>query len=114
LTYPESGTEEHNDEAINDKGDNFGRTARTNLMNAYIDRVFSDEALAGVAMGYWQRFLKLFGKDDPAEKILGAIDRMGGEVKGRGASASVRRRELTDLRAQVLDLANALNAMADD
>jgi hypothetical protein len=111
-TYPESRTEEHNDEATNDKGDNFGRTARTNLMNAYIDRVFSDEALAGVAMGYWQRFLKLFGRDDPPEKILGAIDRMGKEFRGRGAS--VRRRQLEDLREQIVDLANALNAMAGD
>jgi hypothetical protein len=110
--YPESGTEEHNDEALHDKGGNFGRTARTKLMDGYIERVFIDEALAGVALGYWQRFLKLFGREDPAEKIMRAIDQMGREAKGQGATA--RRRTLIDLRGRIADLSDALDALSSD
>lgn len=108
--YPESGSEEHNDEALHDKGGNFGRTARTRLMNAYIDRVFSDEALAGVALGYWQRFLKLFGKEDPAEIIMRSIDQMGREVKGKDAKAT--RRTLAELGERVADLSAVLNKLS--
>lgn len=110
--YPESGTEEHNDEASNDKGGNFGRTARTGLMAPFIDRAFKDEALAGVALGYWQRFLKLFGNDTASESILRAIDQMGKEVTGRGAAA--RRRDLDGLRDRISELAQALESLTAD
>lgn len=109
--YPESGAQEHNDEPLSDKGNNFGRTARTGLMKPYIDRVFTEEALAGVPLGYWQRFLALFGKDAPAEKIVGAIERMGKEVRGRGAS--MQRLQLELLRERVIELSQALDALAD-
>ncbi len=107
--YPESKAEEHNDEAMNDKGNNFGRIARTGLMRRYIDQVFEEEELAGVQLRYWQRFLKLFGRATPSERIIAAIDQMGKEVAGRGRAA--RRKELGTLREQVAELARTLESL---
>jgi hypothetical protein len=45
------------DVANSDKGDNFGRYARTGAMDAYIAQVFS-EHLSGIPLASWQKFLK--------------------------------------------------------
>lgn len=108
--YPVSGTEEHNDEARNDKGGNFGRTARTGLMRPYIDQVFDEEALAGVPLRYWQRFLELFGKELPAERVLRSIDRMESELQHQRPRAP--KRHLDELRGRVLDLAQAIELLS--
>lgn len=110
--YPASGTEEHNDQATNDKGNNFGRTARTGLMDAFLERMFIDEALAGVPLGYWQHFLKLIGKEEPREKIIRSIDKMGQEVRGKRGTA--RRETLLDLSDRVADLAAVLDKLRTD
>jgi hypothetical protein len=107
--YPESKTEEHNDEAMHDKGHNFGRIARTGLMRRYIDQVFDEEELAGVQLRYWQRFLRLFGRDTPSKRIIAAIDQMGKEVSGRGRAA--RLKELETLREQVTAIARTLDSL---
>jgi len=107
--YPESKTEEHNDEAVSDKGGNFGRIARTGLMSRYIDQVFTVEELAGVPLDYWQRFLKLFGRSEPAEKIAASIEQMGKDIKGRGRAAKLR--DLESIRSQVVSLAQALEGL---
>jgi len=110
--YPESGTEEHNDEAQNDKGGNFGRTARTGLMRPYIARVFDEEELAGIQLRYWQRFLELFGKEHPAEKIVRSIDRMSSELRDQRLIAP--KRQLEDLRGRIIDLAQAIELMSPE
>lgn len=110
--YPESGREEHNDEALHDKGGNFGRTARTGLMRPYLDQVFDEEALAGIPLRYWQRFLELFGKELPADRIVHSIDRMSGELRGQGSKAS--KKQLEDLRGRVLDLAQAIELLSPE
>ena len=111
-TYPESKTEEHNDEARHDRGGNFGRIARTGLMNKYMQRVFEEEELAGISLQYWQRFLKLFGKDTPTDAINRTIDAIGREISGRGRAE--KRTQLQELKRQVLDLAAALEALPED
>jgi hypothetical protein len=45
------------DIANSDKGDNFGRYARTGAMDAYIAQIFS-EHLSGIPLASWQKFLK--------------------------------------------------------
>jgi hypothetical protein len=110
--YPESGTEEHNDEARNDKGGNFGRTARTGLMSPYLDQVFDEEALAGIPLRYWQRFLELFGKELPTERIIRSIDRMASELRGHRTKAP--KSQLEDLRGRVIDLAQAIELMSPE
>lgn len=110
--YPVSGTEEHNDEAQNDKGGNFGRTARTGLMRPYLSRVFDEEALAGIPLRYWQRFLELFGKELPAEKIVLSIDRMASELRGQRLTAP--KKHLEELRGRVIDLAQAIELISPE
>lgn len=110
--YPESKTEEHNDQALYDKGGNYGRIARTGLMRRYIEQVFAEGELAGVQLRYWQRFLKLFGRDTPSERIIARIDAMSKQVKGRGRA--IRLQELQSLREQVSNLAGTLDGLSND
>jgi hypothetical protein len=55
--YP-SKSEKIDDEAVDDKGDNFGRIARTGLMDAFVTEV-ADERLLGVAVDSWQKCLNI-------------------------------------------------------
>ncbi len=109
--YPESKAEEHNDQALHDKGGNYGRIARTGLMRRYIEQVFAEEELAGVQLRYWQRFLRLFGRDTPSDRILATIDAMSKEVKGRGRT--VRQQELQSLREQIANIGSTLAGLSD-
>jgi hypothetical protein len=54
------------DEPVADKGGNFGRFARTGLMDEYLSRAKA-ELLAGIRAEYWLSFFKLFqDQRDPA------------------------------------------------
>ena len=48
------------DHAVNDSGNNFGRFARTKLMDEYIKNLLATEELAGIPLDAWQRFLAIF------------------------------------------------------
>ena len=112
TTYPESGAEEHNDEASHDKGGNFGRVARSGLMKDYTSSVFKDEALAGVPLDYWQRFLKMFGNETADERIIRTLDAMANEIKGAGKAA--KQRDLLQIQEQIAALAASLDALTLD
>lgn len=47
------------DDAASDKGKNFGRLARTGVMDKYMEDLF-DEKLAGIPIAAWQKFLAIF------------------------------------------------------
>jgi hypothetical protein len=79
--YP-SKVEEISDEAVNDRGGNFGRFARTGLMDDFVEELFHDD-LAGIPLDAWQRFLKLFGEQTPVERIYRELDRMANDVARR-------------------------------
>lgn len=51
------------DVANSDNGGNFGRLARSNIMNDYMKELF-DEKIAGISIDKWQRFLKQAAKID--------------------------------------------------
>ncbi len=54
------------DEAVADKGGNFGRFARTGLMDEYLRRA-KEEPMAGIRAEYWLSFFKIFqDQRDPA------------------------------------------------
>lgn len=63
--YP-TKVDKFNDEAASDTGKNFGRVARSRIMDDFIASLM-DEQLAGVPARYWQKFLEIF-----AEGISGA------------------------------------------
>lgn len=49
---------------VSDSGNNYGRVARTGLMDAYTERML-DKELGGIRARDWIRFLKVTHEDDP-------------------------------------------------
>lgn len=56
--YPRK-SDKYLDRAARDAGGNFGRIARGQIMDSYIAQLFS-RPVAGIPMGAWQRFFKIF------------------------------------------------------
>lgn len=56
--YP-SKADEITDRAADDSGRNFGRIARTGLMDDFVNAA-GDRLLSGIPAKYWRRFLKMF------------------------------------------------------
>ena len=61
-----------NDLAIQDTGNNFGRVARSGLMAAFISSMMNLPA-AGIPLGAWQRFIKIFADGKSAENIRSGL-----------------------------------------
>jgi hypothetical protein len=58
--YP-SKTQKANDDAVSDSGKNFGRVARSRIMDDFIVPLM-DERLAGIPARFWQKFLGIFAE----------------------------------------------------
>ncbi|HWP37350.1 MAG TPA: hypothetical protein VNL18_07330 [Gemmatimonadales bacterium] len=87
------------DDPVSDAGNNFGRIARTGLMDEYKNLVF-ESLIAGIPAKYWWEFLKAFQqKPDPA-RIAAALKNMGKAQKDANAKLASRiaRRVLLMLR----------------
>lgn len=56
--HPQTSAEEIQDEPVEDSGNNYGRVARTGLMDDYTERMLQRE-LAGIEAKHWIEFLKL-------------------------------------------------------
>jgi len=76
--YP-AKTDPISDVAKSDGGGNFGRFARTGLMDTYIDALYREELL-GIPLGAWQRFLSLFAENRTEDAINRELDRMAADV----------------------------------
>lgn len=61
------------DRPASDSGGNFGRFARTKVMDSYIKELFDDK-LAGIPLWAWQRFLSLFTESQTTEDVLRGLD----------------------------------------
>lgn len=57
------------DAPAQDQGGNFGRVARTELMDEWTEAV-RQETLSGIPLGAWQRFLRIFSDNRTREKQL--------------------------------------------
>jgi len=66
------------DDAQHDSGNNFGRYARTGVMDDYIAQRFA-ELLSGIPLRAWQRFLKIFSEGREGDAALRAAERLGHE-----------------------------------
>lgn len=61
--------------------DNFGRIARTGVMDAYLAEI-QTRMLAGIRVEHWVRFLKAFQERRSDEQIRKELDRLRRQVKG--------------------------------
>jgi hypothetical protein len=105
--YP-SKAEEISDEAVSDRGGNFGRFARTDLMDPFMDGLFQEE-LSGIPLDSWQRFLRMFGEQTPPERIDQQLERMAAEAaRGRRALSAETTTALRERLREVVDLLDRL------
>lgn len=81
-SYPKK-SEPISDVPNSDSGDNFGRFARTGLMDAYITILFSEE-LSGIPLWAWQKFFAIFDDkrtDAKIERKLGDLARQWAKTR---------------------------------
>lgn len=88
--YP-TKSQKFNDEAKIDKGNNFGRVARGDLMTEFIAELLK-QPVSGIPAIYWQSFLKIFSEgvsDDTVERRLATMrkeaEKEGLSLDGLGA-----------------------------
>jgi hypothetical protein len=63
------------DQAVSDRGRNFGRVARYRIMDDYMASL-ARERLSGIPISAWQRFLGVFSEEQTEENIVRAIGRL--------------------------------------
>lgn len=105
--YP-SKAQEIADVPVSDRGGNFGRFARTGLMDTFIRALFAED-LAGIPLDSWQKFLKLFGEQTPMERINHELDRMANDAAKRRRTASAK--TVADLRERLQEIVTLLNSL---
>ncbi len=95
AVYP-AKADEVSDRVANDGGGNFGRIARTNLMEAFKAECDA-KLLSGIQISHWRRFFKVFKENSEQAEIDRVIERtMAGIEQERGTADG--RTELTRIR----------------
>lgn len=107
--YP-AKSEMISDQPASDKGGNFGRIARTRIMDDYIEGL-NREKLSGIPLNAWQRFLSLFREDGSEESIVRELDRLITDV-GRG-SPPLTREEMGEIKEHLSEIVRILGARRD-
>lgn len=67
------------DRPASDSGGNFGRLARSGVMEEYIAKLF-EEKLAGIQLSAWQRFLSIFTEGVTDKEIDAALQKISDNV----------------------------------
>lgn len=83
-----------NDRPVSDSGNNFGRIARTGIMDKYIEEIYS-ERVAGIEIRHWLRFVKIFSEGRARDEIEREFERLEQEIEqgGRDESRDATERE---------------------
>lgn len=77
ASYYPTKSDRINDRAPRDKGNNFGRIARTGVWDSSIDRLLREETIAGIPLLGWQRFLSSFKERTSLDEAIRSIDGIG-------------------------------------
>lgn len=105
IYYP-AKTAPISDEAVNDKGGNFGRFARTGLMDQYMHKLFREE-LSGIPLSAWQSFLAIFSEGWTEERLTRVLDQLASESSKRRTVLSDK--VLSSIRQHLLEIAELLS-----
>ena len=91
--YPNKSTAS-TDTPLADKGGNFGRVARTGLMDSYMERI-KTMPLCGIKAQYWLDFFKIFQQDATDKDITLALEKLKNRIAGEDTlSSQVNREEM--------------------
>jgi len=93
------------DQPASDSGGNFGRIARTRIMDEYMAGL-KREKLSGIPLDAWQRFLSSFREDRTAESIARELDRLVAEVGQSTSSLSAE--DIENIRTHLLEIVKIL------
>jgi hypothetical protein len=72
--YPKK-SDQISDKPVSDSGGNFGRYARTGIMDDYI-KFIDDEQIRGIPTHYWRTFFKMFQEKEDTTQIEAALKRL--------------------------------------
>ena len=84
--YPSKGAQ-FNDEAKSDRGKNFGRVARGNLMTDFITAL-QEQPISGIPAKHWQAFLRIFAEGVETSLVERKLASMRDEAERAGLTAS--------------------------
>lgn len=87
--YP-SKADRISDKPASDSGGNFGRFARTGIMDAFIGRALG-ETLSGIQARHWLAFFKAFQDQTTAEAADAALRRLESQIAGTAPADDARR-----------------------
>lgn len=93
------------DEAVSDKGGNFGRFARTGLMDSYIAKLMREE-LSGIPISAWQSFLSIFSESWSEEKVTRVLEQITSQFTQRKSALSPD--IVAQIRQHLQDIADLL------
>lgn len=92
--YPKK-TDQIADVPRSDTGKNFGRFARTGIMDAYLERA-KLELLCGIAAEHWLAFFKIFQDRKEQDRILQDIERLRNRVRTSPSTIEAAKLEAID------------------
>jgi len=75
------------DKPVADPGGNFGRLARTEIMDDYTTQVMS-EPIAGIEADHWLSFLKLFDQKASPQKIQAGLSNLRRKITNKAEQSS--------------------------
>lgn len=99
TVYPQK-TDQILDEAVNDKGNNFGRIARTGIMDEFVEAALN-ELIAGIPARSWRQFFSMFTEKVEAASIAGALQSMERGVKKESPNRALEHAK--SILAHILD-----------
>lgn len=97
--YPNK-SDKINDMPVSDSGGNFGRFARTGIMDSYLEEMMELE-LCGVQVEHWLSFFKSFQGIKDSQEIKNKIDRLSAKIS---SSRNMPNQILSSLLAIVSEL----------
>lgn len=100
--YPDK-SDPISDRPVIDRGKNFGRIARTELMDEYIGTLFRQQ-LSGIPVDAWQKFFKVFSEQDPVEGVDRLVTRLAVEFAAENSLPDEAADELKRLLGEIAAL----------
>ena len=88
------------DRPRSDGGGNFGRLARTGMMDGYLEKL-GQVQLCGIEAAYWREFLKTFQESTADVQVRTALERLKQRVRKSGDTSSSRARAALAIVAEL-------------
>ena len=106
VPYPDK-SDQILDKPRSDGGGNFGRLARTGMMDAYLEKL-GQVQLCGIDAVYWREFLRTFQESTADVQARAALDRLRQRVRKSGETSTARARAALAIVAELESLLDSV------